>query len=214
MGWMEIASFAAVAGLLVMSPGPNGILIAKTVPSSGRGAGFANIAGFVAAFYVHGALSILGISIILVRSAEAFWVLKMLGAAYLIWLGLKALRDACRGLPPVPVTAASKRRAMWTAFAEGFLTNALNPKVAMFYLAAFPQFISSANGLTPSAVAEVTLLLVTIHAALNVVWFSSMVVLFAHMAGLASRTSVRRWLKAVTGAVFVGFGVKLALLRA
>ncbi|CFX15406.1 conserved exported protein of unknown function [Candidatus Filomicrobium marinum] len=71
MGWMEIASFAVVAALLVMSPGPNGLLIAKTVPSSGRSAGFANVAGFVAAFYVHGALSILGISIILVRSAEA-----------------------------------------------------------------------------------------------------------------------------------------------
>ena len=71
MPWSEVLTFAVVAFLLVISPGPNGVLIAKTVPTSGRSAGFANIAGFVAAFYVHGALSILGISILLVQSAVA-----------------------------------------------------------------------------------------------------------------------------------------------
>ena len=81
MDWSHIASFALVVALLVMSPGPNGVLIAKTVPTSGRGAGFVNIAGFVAAFYVHGALSAFGISLILVKSAEAFFVLKIIGAA-------------------------------------------------------------------------------------------------------------------------------------
>ncbi|MEC9246474.1 MAG: LysE family translocator, partial [Pseudomonadota bacterium] len=65
MTLIELGTFTLVAALLVMSPGPNGVLIAKTVPTSGKAAGFANIAGFFAAFYVHGALSILGISIIL-----------------------------------------------------------------------------------------------------------------------------------------------------
>src|SRR3546814_4392094 len=87
--------------LLVMSPGPNGVLIAKTVPTSGRAAGFANVAGFVAGFYLHGSLSIFGISLILLRSAEAFFVVKMLGAAYLCWIGIKALRDAWRGIDKV-----------------------------------------------------------------------------------------------------------------
>src|SRR3546814_2279045 len=84
-----------------MSPGPNGVLIAKTVPTSGRAAGFANVAGFVAGFYLHGSLSIFGISLILLRSAEAFFVVKMLGAAYLCWIGIKALRDAWRGIDKV-----------------------------------------------------------------------------------------------------------------
>src|SRR4026207_999178 len=82
-GWSEILAFMLAATLLVTSPGPNGVLIATTVSSSGRGAGFANIAGFFTAFYVHGALSILGISIILLKSATAFAVVKYLGAAYL-----------------------------------------------------------------------------------------------------------------------------------
>ena len=69
MDWVNAISFITVASLLVMSPGPNGVLIAKTVPTSGRAAGFANVAGFVAAFYLHGSLSILGISAILLASS-------------------------------------------------------------------------------------------------------------------------------------------------
>ena len=90
----EILTFAFVAGLLVMSPGPNGVLVARTVPTSGRQAGFANVLGFVAAFYMHGAFSILGLSLILTQSATAFAVVKYLGAPYLIWTGLRSLWKA------------------------------------------------------------------------------------------------------------------------
>src|SRR3546814_8893082 len=91
-----------------MSPGPNCVLIAKTVPTSGRAAGFANVAGFVAGFYLHGSLSIFGISLILLRSAEAFFVVKMLGTAYLCWIGIKALRDAWRGIDKVAEVAPAR----------------------------------------------------------------------------------------------------------
>ena len=139
MDLTTLLSFTVIAALLVMSPGPNGVLIAKTVPTSGKSAGFANVAGFVTAFYLHGALSILGISLILVQSAQAFFVVKMLGAAYLCWIGVKALWDALKGVPVAPKVAPAKRqRTLARAFIEGFLTNALNPKVSMFYLAAFP----------------------------------------------------------------------------
>ena len=97
MGWSEILAFMLAATLLVTSPGPNGVLIVRTVSSSGRATGFANIVGFFAAFYMHGALSILGISIILLKSATAFAVVKYLGAAYLCWIGIKSLVDALRG---------------------------------------------------------------------------------------------------------------------
>ena len=83
MTWSQILAFMLTATLLVTSPGPNGMLIAKTVPTSGRAAGFANIFGFFTAFYVHGALSILGISIILMKSAVAFAIIKYIGVAYL-----------------------------------------------------------------------------------------------------------------------------------
>jgi threonine/homoserine/homoserine lactone efflux protein len=209
MELLHILAFAGVAALLVMSPGPNGVLIARTVPTSGRAAGFANIAGFVAAFYLHGSLSIFGISVILVRSAEVFFVVKMLGAAYLCWIGFKALRDAWRGMAAVSeVAPARRRRPLVKAFAEGFATNALNPKVSMFYLAAFPQFIPLGEGAVPSA-----FLLVCVHALLNVVWFSAMVLLFARLLRAARSGRFRRWLKGVTGVVFVAFGAKLAAMN-
>ncbi len=209
MDWMNVVSFALVAGLLVMSPGPNGVLIAKTVPTSGRAAGFTNVAGIVSAFYLHGALSIFGISLILVQSAQVFMVVKLLGAAYLIWLGFKALRDAYKGgAAPVNTEQARSSRTIAVSFGEGFLTNALNPKVSMFYLAAFPQFIPA----TGNSV-EAAFMLVIVHSLIAAAWFAAMVLLMSRMTSVARGEKFQRWLKGVTGAVFIGFGVKLATLR-
>lgn len=209
MDWQQILSFTFVAALLVMSPGPNGVLIAKTVPTSGRRAGFANVAGFVTAFYIHGALSVFGISIILVQSAQAFLVLKIAGATYLCWLGFKALRDAWRGVAKIAQTPPARRRRTYAAaFAEGFMTNALNPKVSMFYLAAFPQFLPMDGGTV-----EAGFLLVVIHSLLNAIWFAAMVLVLGRLTSFARSGTVQRWIKGVTGLVFVGFGVKLAMLR-
>lgn len=210
---MEIynaVNFAVFAAFLVMSPGPNGVLIAKTVPISGRAAGFANVGGFVGAFYLHGALSIFGISIILVQSAEAFFFVKILGATYLCWIGVKAIYEARQTeQPPAPVkSGVSRRKGMTTAIGEGFLTNALNPKVSMFYLAAFPQFIPTGAGAIESA-----FFLVVIHSAINAIWFSMMVMLLARFSVATGSKKFRKWLKRITGIVFIGFGVKLATLR-
>lgn len=209
MDLTTLLSFAFIASLLVMSPGPNGVLIAKTVPTSGRGAGFANVAGFVAAFYVHGTLSVVGISLLLVQSATAFFIVKILGAAYLCWIGIKALRDAWNGIAPaVSIAPAKRQRTMVNAFVEGFLTNALNPKVTMFYLAAFPQFVSQSDGAVGAA-----FILVFVHSLLNLIWFSAIVLLFARLTNAARGNGFQRWLKGVTGVVFIGFGAKLATLQ-
>ncbi len=206
MAWSEIMTFVFVASLLVMSPGPNGVLIAKTVPTSGRGAGFANIAGFVTAFYLHGALSILGISLILVQSAIAFALIKYLGAAYLCWIGIKALNTARKGLDVTEkILPAKRKRTLVNAYVEGLLTNALNPKVSMFYLAAFPQFITLGE-----TTAAASFLLVLVHSMINAVWFGAMVLLFSRLTKMTSSGRFQRWLKVVTGVVFVGFGLKLA----
>ena len=213
MTFAALLSFASIASLMIMSPGPNSVLIAKTVPASGRLAGFANIAGFAAAFYVHGTLAVFGISLIIAQSAEAFFVVKMLGAAYLCWIGVKALVAAWRGdTAAVSVAPSVKTRQLPRAVAEGFLTNMLNPKVSMFYLAVFPQFmLHAADGSTSIGSAFV---LVTLHALLNFVWFSAMIFLFARLAGASRNPTFQRWLKGVTGVVFLGFGAKLATLRA
>ncbi|PLX37916.1 MAG: MFS transporter [Hyphomicrobiales bacterium] len=209
MGWSQISAFILVATLLTMSPGPNGLLVAKTVPTSGKAAGFANVGGILTGFYLHGTLSILGISVILVKSATAFAIVKYLGAAYLCWIGLKALWAAYQGVEPAArVTGSDRRRTLGAAYLEGLMTNALNPKVSMFYLAAFPQFLTLETN-TPGAAA----LLVFLHSAIAALWFGAMILLFSRLTRFASSGRFQRWLKGFTGIVFLGFGAKLATYR-
>lgn len=206
----NIITFIAVATLLVISPGPNGFLIAKTVPVSGRKAGFANIWGFVAAFYVHGTLSIFGISMLLVQSSQAFFIFKMLGAAYLIWIGVKALISAFKGSNADSQNLKDQTKnyvSIRLAFTEGFITNVLNPKVSMFYLAAFPQFLPiNENPVNAYA-------LVTAHAMVNLVWFSIMVVMLSKIKSATNSAKFKTWLNSITGVIFIAFGSKLALMK-
>jgi threonine/homoserine/homoserine lactone efflux protein len=206
----NILTFIAVATLLVVSPGPNGFLIAKTIPISGKKAGFANIWGFVAAFYIHGTLSIFGISLLLVQSAQAFFIFKMLGAAYLIWIGLKAIISAFKQTENSTGNthqSLTKNTSMRVAFFEGFLTNVLNPKVSMFYLAAFPQFMPASK----TALSAYTL--VTAHAIVNFLWFSMMIVMLSKVKDVTNEAKFKVWLNSITGVVFIAFGSKLALMK-
>jgi threonine/homoserine/homoserine lactone efflux protein len=210
MDIVNLLTFVLVATLLVISPGPNGVLIANTVPLYGRKSGFANIWGFVAAFYLHGTLSIFGISVLLVQSAQAFTIFKLLEAAYLCWIGVKSLLSVWKsqGNPELPSSKVKRGIVINRgAFIQGFLTNALNPKVSMFYLAAFPQFISAGES------AYKAYFLVSAHAVINLVWFSVMVVLLSHLKMLAGNAGFTKWIKSVTGVAFIGFGAKLAFWR-
>ena len=209
MDFIQILGFTFIALLLVVSPGPNGLLIAKTVPTQGKKAGFSNVLGFLAAFYLHGALSILGISVLLTKSVEVFFIVKVVGALYLTWIGVKSLISAYRNVDTVKVkTGTTDVQTLRKSFLEGFLTNALNPKVSMFYLAAFPQFIPVGEYSVLYA-----FLLVTIHSLMNMFWFSSMVILFSRLSSFAKNGLFQRVLKSVTGVVFIGFGVKLMSLE-
>lgn len=209
MDSIQIISFTLMALLLVVSPGPNGLLIAKTVPTAGKNAGFANVAGFLAAFYLHGSLSILGISVLLMKSSEAFMLVKMIGAIYLCWIGIKSLLAAFKQVDTIPAAKPLvSQSTLFKSFLEGFLTNALNPKVSMFYLAAFPQFIPIGE----NAIAY-GFLLVTIHSVMNMLWFSAMVIMLSKLAGFAKHHVMQRLLKGLTGLVFIGFGLKLAALE-
>ena len=210
MDLVQILAFTMVALLLVISPGPNGLLITKTVPISGKAAGFGNIAGFVAAFYLHGALSILGVSVILTKSAEAFFIVKIFGAIYLCWLGLKCLIDAfyLKKTPVILKNPLKLKQSFLNASLEGFLNNALNPKVSMFYLAAFPQFIP----LGESAILY-GFILVSIHAFMNAIWFSAMVLILSRIRAVASKEIYQKLLKGITGIIFIIFGGKLITLK-
>ncbi|UIJ70590.1 LysE family translocator [Aurantimonas sp. HBX-1] len=209
MGTSGILAFTLATFLLVSSPGPNGALIARTVPTSGVPAAFANVAGFFTAFWIHGTLSVLGLSVIIMQSATAFAIVKYVGAAYLCWIGLKSLHEAIarkRTLPGAP--PARRARSLRGAYLDGLLTNGLNPKVSMFYLAVFPQFIPAGGH---PVVAAYTL--VAIHSLINIAWFTLVILLFARLASFTRSGGFQRWIKGATGAVFLGFGLSLARFR-
>lgn len=207
----NIISFLIVAAVLVVSPGPNGLLILRTISINSKKAGFANILGFVVAFGLHGSLAIFGISIILVNSAQAFWIFKMLGAAYLIWIGIKSLLNASR--PIAHITDDKNNRvnsniSLTSSFCEGLITNVLNPKVSMFYLAAFPQFVDVNENVFEA------FSLVTMHALVNVIWFSLLIMTLSKFKNIANGARFKQRMNAFSGIIFIGFGAKLALLRA
>jgi threonine/homoserine/homoserine lactone efflux protein len=152
---------------------------------------------------------IFGVSVILVKSAELFFLVKMAGAVYLCWIGIKAVWEAWRGMSVVPeVRPERERGTLAAAYVEGFLTNALNPKVAVFYLAAFPQFLPIEHQGVGS-----TFVLVFIHAALNFVWFGAMVLVLSRFVGHLRSGGLQRLIKGITGIVLLGFGARLAVIR-
>ncbi len=204
-----VLSFALIVTLMVISPGPNGALILKTVPTQGKRHGVANVCGFLTAFYLHGVFSVFGLSALIVGSARAFLIVKTLGALYLGYLGVKALWDAFQkqqsvvaaALPTPPLSSQS----MLSAYSEGLITNLLNPKVSVFYLAAFPQFV----GMDASLNIAGAFGLVSIHALVNFVWFNAMVLVVGRATAWMQSGWVNRAIKGLTGAVLLWFGFKL-----
>ena len=197
-----------VSGLLLnLMPGPDSLLIATRSASQGWRAGSVAALGVGAGTFVHVFAAALGLSAVLATSASAFGVIKYLGAAYLVYVGLRLLlagRTAGGAVQAAPASALRHR----AIFAQGFLTNLLNPKVALFFLAFVPQFIDPAS----SSKALAFVALGCIFNANSMLWGHALVFFTA-----AARRRVRlaepvtRWLNRMVGTIFVSFGVKLAL---
>lgn len=200
----QVAAFLLAATLVTIVPGPDMALVARRAITDGWRRASITSAGVVTGLLVHATASAIGISAILVRSATAFTVLKIVGACYLAVLGLLAFR-AARHVAEQPIVDTKPPRSGRTAYAQGFLNNVLNPKPALFYLAFVPQFIEPGD-----PVFLLTGLLVSLHIAISIVWL----VLWGWMIGRASGALTSpRWratLERVTGCVLVGLGVRLA----
>jgi threonine/homoserine/homoserine lactone efflux protein len=174
----------------------------------GQRAGFLTTLGICCGLFVHATLSAVGLSLILVRSATAFQVVKILGAAYLIWLGIQSLRQAFHGsnreignLIPEQRSASS-----WPCFVQGFLTNTLNPKVAVFYLAFLPQFVSPGDWVFGKS-----MLLALIHWLEGILWLSIVTLFFSSFRVWFNQSRIKGIIEATTGAVLIAFGARLAL---
>ena len=208
----QLWAFLLVATLLAVTPGADTLLVARNVLGRGRAAGLATIAGIAGGCFVHAALSAIGVSLILVRSAEAFHALKWGGAAYLVILGIQSIRGWWRVDESAPAAAAADRERTGSrrlrSFLEGLLTNVLNPKVGLFYLAFLPQFIRPGE-----PVFARSLLLGGLHVGIGVLWLSLLSLSLVRIRPLVESRLWRARLEGASGVVLIALGVRLAAER-
>ncbi|WP_018692446.1 LysE family translocator [Algicola sagamiensis] len=198
----EVITFTIIALFLVMSPGPNSILILKTATQHGIKASLLNILGLTSATFVHGALSIFGFSAILMQSATAILWIKAIGAVYLFYIGCKAIWGSFTKQQADVNTAqhVSKPQQPIKSMTEGLLTQLFNPKVSLFYLAAFPQFISFDQNYIADA-----FLLVFIHSTIIACWFMGIALLLTR-AKAQLKQSNGKWIQRLSGSLLIYFG--------
>ena len=197
-----------VAGILLnLTPGPDTVYILGRSIAQGRAAGIASALGISAGSIFHTTAAALGLSAILASSAIAFGAIKLLGGAYLIFLGIKMIlnRETELSLP-----SNFRRRTKAAAFRQGVLTNVLNPKVGLFFLAFLPQFIDPASGMKVLAF----LLLGFTFVTTGTIW-CLIIACFASTFSerLRANETIGLWLSRAAGALFVFLGLRLATVK-
>jgi len=200
----ELLLFAAAVFVLNATPGVDVLLTVTRTLRRGAPAGVAAALGINAGCVVHALAAAFGLAALLALHPQAFVSIQWAGAGYLAWLGLGLLRQAGRGAPPAaPAEAAAGSR--WDDFRTGVLTNVLNPKVALFFLAFLPQFV-------PAAAPDKTLSFLLLGAwfvVQSLVFLLVLVALVARLARLRASATLRRWLSALGGVLFIGLALRL-----
>ena len=204
----QLLAFIAAGLLLNLTPGPDVFYIVANALRSGARAGLVAALGITAGCCVHIVAAAVGVSALVAASATAFSVLKWIGAAYLVYVGTAMLlsRKSSQALPTSG--AAAPNESLWAVFRRGFWTNTLNPKVALFFLAFVPQFIAhdaphpSLAFLALGFLFNVNGLWVNFGWALAAAWVARRVGAVQRGMGVLTRAA---------GAIFIGFGIKLAL---
>lgn len=207
--WHLVLFFLA-AGTLALMPGPGIFYVAARTLAGGRSEGLASSFGTGLGGFVHVIGGAIGVSAIVMASAEAFTVLKFIGALYLVWLGIKTWRQASRDAAQAALLGGQSAIGVRRAFKEGVVVEALNPKTAAFFLAFLPQFVV----LDAGHVALQFILLGTISVAMNTA--VDVVVVYGASAvrdRLAARPGIITRLRQASGAILCALGVTLALAK-
>jgi RhtB (resistance to homoserine/threonine) family protein len=205
MSLTHLLAFAGIVLVAAMAPGPDFAIVVRQSVASGVRSGMAAAIGVGAGVFVWAVSAAIGVAALLAASALAFTIVKVVGAAYLLYLGVRALRAAMRpdGEPDDDPSAPATRTA-WRSFRQGLITNVLNPKAAAFFVALMPQFVGD-----DSAYAS-TLLLAGIAGATAIGWFCVLANLVGALRRVLARPRVRRAIDAVTGTALVALGIRLA----
>jgi threonine/homoserine/homoserine lactone efflux protein len=201
--WSSLLTAVLVLALLTVVPGPDVAVVTRVALGAGRRAAAWSAAGVAAGCLVWGALTVAGLAAILAASAEAYTVVKLVGAAYLVFLGAQALWRSRRRAVSAAEDVSPRREGR--PFVTGLLTNLLNPKIAVFYTGLLPQLVPAG-----APVAVTMLGLVVVHAVLGVLWLNTFAALLHGARNTLTRPRVRRAMDRVTGVVLIGFGVRVA----
>jgi threonine/homoserine/homoserine lactone efflux protein len=198
--------FIATAVVLIITPGQDTFFILGRSLAGGRSAGISAALGVSVGTVLHTVFAALGLSALLATSPYAFMTVKFAGAAYLIYIGIRAL--LARG--SLPAGDAGTATGHWPAFRQGILTNLLNPKVALFFLALLPQFIAADSRQKVAAFLALGLSFVT----LGLAWCAMLAIAAAKLRGaFLRRPSMAQVLNKIAGAMFIGLGLRLAAAR-
>jgi len=203
----QLLAFAGVSVLLAVTPGPDMAVVTKNALAHGRRGVLLTTTGIAAALSIWVTATAVGLSAVLRASGELLFVLKLVGAAYLAYLGVRALLDSRRrpadllaGIPPAAPAHA--------IFRQGFLSAITNPKLGVFFVTFLPQFVAPGQALLPRL-----LELGLIFAIIGWTWMIVYGLLISRIRDFITAPRVRQWMQRVTGVVLLGFGARLALER-
>lgn len=200
--------FVLASLVLIVMPGPDQAMVTRNTLVGNRTTGLLTVLGGTLGLSVHATAAAVGVSALLIASATAFMVLKVVGTGYLIWMGVQTLRGAARTAAGTAEAVPDRRVSRFGAVRyvrHGFLSNSLNPKVALFFVTFLPQFLS------PGSTAAHALLLSAVFAVVYVTWFSGYVLLVDLFGSVLRRPRVMAWIERATGGLLIAFGIRLAL---
>jgi threonine/homoserine/homoserine lactone efflux protein len=199
----DLPAFLLVALVVVLTPGPATALIIRNALRGGTHAAWATTAGNSTGIFLWATASVLGISALVAASEAAFATLKIVGAIVLVFIGLQSLLHARNGMP-VELEAPARSR---NHYREGLLTSFANPKLAVFFIALFPQFVPDGDPVLPA-----TVLMAVIIVLMDLVWFTVLALVVGRAKRVLGERKWQRRMEAASGSVLVALGIRLALI--
>ena len=199
--------FIVIVFFIAIIPGPNALLVLSTALTQRKLFAFVNVLGVSCGFFFHAFISANGISLLLSNTPMAFEGLKWAGVLYLVWLGYNHFRAALRAQESVLYAVSASGSKLYNQFFKGLLTNLLNPKIVLFYLSIFPQFVSK------DAIVTDSLMLGGIQATVVSMWFLIVILMADTFKRLLVQKRTSQMMNIVCGVLFVGFSIQLALFQ-
>jgi threonine/homoserine/homoserine lactone efflux protein len=199
--WIALATFIPAATLIILVPGPDTLIVLRSIVRGGRAHGWATAAGTLTGLVVWAAVAAVGLAAVLRASETAYTVLRIAGACYLVYLGALSLRSMLRRQP---LDESGRKGIIGTGYPAGVITNLLNPKVGVFFVTFLPGFVPHGY-----SVGATSLLFGALFVLLTLGYFVVLLTCAARLMHWMRTPRVRRRLDAVTGAVLIGFGVRL-----